>query len=159
MRQVQDKSYSLGLLRYEYEFSLLYPFLPISYLCLFLYCWYPSLSPCSYFSYCSFSSFSFIFHYFHAYTHTHSITQLSLTLPPLAHSLIHSHPLSFSLSLTPLFVSHARGKIQELNTEIIRLTRELEKYQQENATYLTYEKRLEYNCVYKLFTSHSPSLL
>lgn len=46
-----------------------------------------------------------------------------------------------------MFVSHARGKIQELNTEIIRLTRELEKYQQENATYLTYEKRLEYNRV------------
>ena len=125
---------------------------------LFLYCWYPSLSLLLFFL--SLFFFSLFFHLsLLSCIRAHTLYHSTLTLPPLTHSLIHSRPLSFSLSLTSLFVSHARGKIQELNTEIIRLTRELEKYQQENATYLTYEKRLEYNCVYKLFTSHSPSLL
>ena len=33
------------------------------------------------------------------------------------------------------------GKIQELNQEILKLGQEVEQYNQENATYLTFEKR------------------
>jgi intraflagellar transport protein 74 len=34
-----------------------------------------------------------------------------------------------------------RTKISELNTEVVKLTRELDQFNAENATYLTYEKR------------------
>lgn len=34
-----------------------------------------------------------------------------------------------------------RGKIQELNTEILKMTREIDTYNQESATYLTFEKK------------------
>jgi intraflagellar transport protein 74 len=36
-----------------------------------------------------------------------------------------------------------RTKISELNTEVVKLTRELDQFNAENATYLTYEKRAE----------------
>ena len=37
---------------------------------------------------------------------------------------------------------HFRSKIQDLNSEIAQMTQEIEAYNQESATYLTFEKRL-----------------
>ncbi len=34
-----------------------------------------------------------------------------------------------------------RAKIQELSSEVVRMTREIEAFNQENATYLTFEKK------------------
>ena len=34
-----------------------------------------------------------------------------------------------------------RAKIQELNSEVMRMTREIESYNQDNAAYLTFEKK------------------
>ena len=34
-----------------------------------------------------------------------------------------------------------RGKIQELNAEILKMTREIDTYNQESATYLAFEKK------------------
>ncbi len=35
----------------------------------------------------------------------------------------------------------SRAKIQELSGEVIRITREIETFNQDNATYLTFEKK------------------
>ena len=40
-------------------------------------------------------------------------------------------------------VSLARAKVSELTTEITRMQKEIEKYSQENETYLSYEKRYD----------------
>ena len=39
-----------------------------------------------------------------------------------------------------------RSKIQDLNSEIAQMTQEIEAYNQESATYLTFEKRLVMSC-------------
>ncbi|XP_064385371.1 intraflagellar transport protein 74 homolog [Halichondria panicea] len=41
------------------------------------------------------------------------------------------------------FLGLLRAKIQELSTEVVRMTREIEAFNQENATYLTFEKKAE----------------
>ena len=37
-----------------------------------------------------------------------------------------------------------RSKIQDLNSEIAQMTQEIEVYNQESATYLTFEKRFDF---------------
>jgi len=49
-------------------------------------------------------------------------------------TVFHNLPLPHSIPLH-------RGKIQELNMEILKMTREIEVYSQDSATYLAFEKR------------------
>ena len=42
-----------------------------------------------------------------------------------------------------------RSKIQDLNSEIAQMTQEIEAYNQESATYLTFEKRLVEHLLFK----------
>ena len=57
--------------------------------------------------------------------------------------LVSTHmPMFVSLSLMSAISSDPlRGKIQELNLEILRLSKDIDTYNQESATYLTFEKR------------------
>ena len=48
-------------------------------------------------------------------------------------------------------VSGYRTKISELNTEVVKLSREMDQFNAENATYLTFEKRF----VIKYFSMQS----
>ena len=62
----------------------------------------------------------------------------------------HAQYVLFSIKLIPVlnleFMDNVtpplhRGKIQELNTEILKMTREIDTYNQESATYLAFEKK------------------
>ena len=49
------------------------------------------------------------------------------------------------------YVGLLLSKTQELNGEIAKMTKEVETFEQDNATYLTYEKKLAQNLLYYIF--------
>ena len=59
-------------------------------------------------------------------------------------------------------IQRSRGKIQDLNSEIAQMTQEIETYNQESATYLTFEKRfvastcMDFSVEEELVSTHSP---